>query len=90
MFDNLDTQDREICEAMIRGVSNEEIKAQFGVGDDKIAQLRPVVSGVTGKNEAIPQNTEAPAQTEAPKDETADEAKATPDDAQPQAEEATA
>ncbi len=43
-YENLDQQDKEICEALERGVSVEEIKAQFSVDDDKIAQLQSVVT----------------------------------------------
>lgn len=46
-YDNLDAVDREICQALENGVSDDEIKSQFGVDDDKIAQLKPVVEGKT-------------------------------------------
>lgn len=42
-YENLDSQDRAICEALERGVTVSEIMAQFDVTEDKVASLRPVV-----------------------------------------------
>lgn len=43
-FENLDVQDREICEAIARGVTDEELMSQFGIDADKVAQLRGAVA----------------------------------------------
>lgn len=42
-LDNLDVQDKAICEALAAGKSEEEVMQEFGVDADKIAQLRSVV-----------------------------------------------
>ena len=89
IFEQLDTQDREICEALRSGTPADEIMAHFGVNSDKIDQLVSVVKEMDGNKvssstEAIPENTQAPMAM------ADDEAKSMPDDAQPQSEDATA
>ena len=38
-YENLDPQDKAICGAIIAGKTDEEIKAEFSVDDDKCSQL---------------------------------------------------
>jgi len=39
-FENLDAQDKAICDAIVAGATDESIVSDFGVDSDKIAQLR--------------------------------------------------
>lgn len=50
-YQNLDPQDAAICEALEAGKSDADIMTEFGVGEEKLAQLRPVVAEKTGGNE---------------------------------------
>lgn len=60
----IDSQDQAIVDAIRNGVAVDEIKAQFGVDDAKIEQLRPVAeeAGETAEAPQVETPAEVPAE----------------------------
>lgn len=58
-YDNFDPQDKEICEAIEAGATDETLVEQFGVDSDKIAQLRGAVEAEKDGGEAPAEETPA-------------------------------
>ena len=59
-YENLDAQDKAICEALERGVTPEEIVSQFGVELSKVEALKPVVLEKVGADKEVGETEVAP------------------------------